>query len=398
MAKDELRSLSRFDFLKLSSIRKKKFKDAPSTPIPAEYPVNALARRLHPTRQHVKIAAIQDHGPFCKTFIFEPDANKGTKELAYFAAGKYLTIFLNIRGMPLTRAYSLCSSPKESLEGHYAITVKSVRDGLASNYILDTWKVGDEVEVSAPEGSFEYVSLRDAKTVLCVAGGSGITPFLSMAKAIVDGDEDFNMVLLYGSRTSDGILFKDEFDELAKKSNKIKVVNVLSDEKKAGYEHGFVSKDLIEKYAPKGAYSIFMCGPQAMYDFVDKEIEGLHLEKKYVRHELFAELHNASSLSDYPDHAPKTIKITVHIMDETKVVTGDPNDTIMQSLEKNGIAIPSRCRCGECGFCHSLLKAGKVYIPKATEHRRKADLKFNWIHPCCTFPLSDIEIEVPYNK
>ena len=66
--------------------------------------------------------------------------------------------------MPITRAYSLRSSPKESLNGRYAITVKYVKDGLASRYILDQWKPGDPVEISAPKGTFEYVALRAMNT------------------------------------------------------------------------------------------------------------------------------------------------------------------------------------------------------------------------------------------
>lgn len=322
MAKDELSSLHAMDFLKLSVIRKKKFKNAAETPIPEEYPVNALARRLHPVRQSVKISDIIEHGPDCKTYVFECDKARGTTELAYFAAGKYITVFLNVHGLPVTRAYSLSSSPRESLRGKYAITVKAVENGLCSRYILDNWIIGSEVEISAPEGSFEYVGLRDAGTVIGIAGGSGITPFLSMAQAISDGDEDFNMILLYGSRTADTILFKDEFDALQKKCGKVKVVYVLSHEQRDGYEHGFISRELIRKYAPDGAYSVFLCGPQVMYDFVDKELEAIGIESKYIRHELYGEIHDASSQSDYPGNMPQSVKITVHIMDETKNCCG----------------------------------------------------------------------------
>lgn len=81
-----------------------------------------------------------------------------------------------------------------------------------------------------------------------------------------------------------------------------------------------------------------------------------------------------------------------------KTVEGSSDDTILQILEQNGIAVPSRCRSGECGFCHSYLKSGRVYAPKAPEHWRKADLKFGFIHPCCTFPLTDLEPEVPFSR
>ena len=180
MAKNDLRSLNPLDFLKVTKERQSRFDNAPATPIPAEYPVNALARRLHPDRQFVKITDIIDRASDCKSFVFSPDPERGTEELAYFAAGKYISVYLNIDGMPVTRAYSLSSSPKDSLGGRYEITIKYAQDGLASCYMLDNWKVGDEVEISAPEGSFEYVSLRDAATVVCLAGGSGITPCQSV--------------------------------------------------------------------------------------------------------------------------------------------------------------------------------------------------------------------------
>ena len=120
-------------------------------------------------------------------------------------------------------------------------------------------KVGDIITTSDPQGQFYYEELRDAKNVIALAGGSGITPFLSMAKAIVEETEDFNLTILFGSRTEEVILFKDELEQLAKDSKgKVKIVHVLSDEKKDGYENGFINADIIKKYAPKNEdYSIF---------------------------------------------------------------------------------------------------------------------------------------------
>ena len=163
---------------------------------------------LQPKR--LKISKVIDRAEDCKSFVLVPDEEKGTKALAYFGAGKYLTVFETIEGMPVTRAYSISSSPKDSLEGKYVLTIKLVDGGLMSKYIFDTWEVGSKVEVSAPAGNFEYQPLRDAKKVICLAGGSGITPFVSMANAIADGDEDFELILLYGSRKYNGILFSEQ--------------------------------------------------------------------------------------------------------------------------------------------------------------------------------------------
>lgn len=373
--------------------------DAASTAaIPQLNPVNRLAKRLHPDRQYMKIAQVTELAPDTKRFRFVPDPARGTAECAPFIAGQYLNIHLTINGMPVNRAYSISSSPKNAREGYYELTLKYVQDGLVSRYVLDNWKEGDEVELSGPAGTFYYSPLRDAKTVVCLAGGSGITPFLSLANAIADGDEDFRMILLYGSRTEDAILYKAEFDRLAK-DDRIQVVHVLSDEEKPGFEHGFISADLIRKYAPaEEPYSVFVCGPQGMYRFVDKEIGKLGLARKYVRHELFGEVHDARTQEGYPGTDLTTVKITVSIRDTTRTVTGSVYDTILQTLEKNGITVPTSCRSGECGFCHSVLKSGQVYVPKAIDGRRLADLKFGGIHPCATFPLSDLEIIVPADK
>ena len=373
--------------------------DAASTAaIPQLNPVNRLAKRLHPDRQYMKIAQVTELAPDTKRFRFVPDPARGTTECAPFLAGQYLNIHLTINGMPVNRAYSISSSPKNAREGYYELTLKYVQDGLVSRYVLDNWKEGDEVELSGPAGTFYYSPLRDAKTVVCLAGGSGVTPFLSLANAIADGDEDFRMILLYGSRTEDAILYKAEFDRLAK-DDRIQVVHVLSDEEKPGFEHGFICADLIREYAPAGEpYSVFVCGPQGMYRFVDREIEKLGLARKYVRHELFGEVHDARTQDGYPGTDLTTVKITVSIRDTTRTVTGSVCDTILQTLEKNGITVPTSCRSGECGFCHSVLKSGQVYVPKAIDGRRLADLKFGGIHPCATFPLSDLEIIVPADK
>lgn len=481
-----LKSLKPSKFFSIVRERAARFRKASGKSIVEEYPINALARKLHPDFQFVKIAKIEEHKDCdAKTFTFVPDGEKGTDALAYFSAGQYISVFLEINGLKMTRAYSLSSSPRESLpqeesapnanenilcpkanlvslnenesgsegnslslnaneladekSGFYQITVKSVGGGLVSSYILENWKVGTEVVLSAPEGSFSYVSLRDAQSVVGIAGGSGITPFLSMARSIQSGDEDFNLLLLYGNRNKDSILFKEELDELQRKSEKIRVVYVLSDEKsdaenklvaenkfvtennvsgsekkvsgnanelsaekksdsESVFEFGFINADLVKKYAPSSPYSVFLAGPQAMYDFMDKELSKLNIERKYIRREMYGEIHGAKRQENYPgtDKSEVTIKVTV--CDEQKTAKGNPDDTILQILEKNGIAVPSRCRSGECGWCHSLLKSGKVFVPETLDYRRKADLKYNFIHPCCTFALSDLELDIPPAK
>lgn len=399
----KVKSLKTNKFIPLLSGRQKKF-EAEKAQLPGIQDNSmALARALHPKKQFVKVSEIIERADDCKSFVLVPDEEKGTNSLAFFGAGKYLTVFEEIEGMKITRAYSISSKPQDALEGRYMLTIKRVDGGLMSNYILDTWEVGTEVTLSAPEGHFEYQPLRDAKKVICLAGGSGITPFVSMAGAILDGDEDFELTLLYGSRNKSSILFNEELQEIAGKTDKVKVINVLSDKDTdvsgEGFEAGFITAELIKKYAPENEpYSVFICGPQAMYQFLEEELKKLQLEKKYIRHEMFGEFYNPSSEADYPNDVPETVSITVTIQDETRTVTGNTDDTVLRILEKNGISAPARCRSGECGFCHSHLLSGKVYVPKSLEYRRLADYKFGCIHPCCSFPLTDLEINVPPAK
>ena len=353
-----------------------------------------MAKELHPNRQYLRVAEVICHGEDCKSFILVPNAERGTTACAYFSAGQYLSVFVNIDGNIHSRPYSIVSSPKESLKGRYQITVKAVENGLVSPYIINNWKVGTEVEASGPMGTFTYEPLRDAAHIIGIAGGSGITPFMSLAGAIADGDEDCSLTLLYGSTTSQNILFKEELESIKARCPKVKVIYVLSAEHADGYLYGYISAHYIRGYASDSPYSIFICGPQQMVSFMDEEMEKLGLEQKYIRHELHGELLNPTELLDYPKNVPEMIKLTVLCRGTSTEIEGVSSDSILRILEKNGIRAPSRCRSGECGFCRSRLISGDIYIPKSMDKRRMADNKYGYIHPCCTYPLGDITIEI----
>ena len=347
-----------------------------------DFGVNKVARSIHPKVQKLVISRIDEHADIAKSYYF-----KGEAELAYFKAGQYLTFKLEIGNSVVTRSYSIASSPASALNGEYQITVKRIADGFVSDYILDNWSVGDEVIAYAPEGNMTYSPLRDAKNIVAIAGGSGITPFLSLARAIDQGDEDCSLTLLYGCRTSDEILFKAELDSLAEKNEKINVVYVLSHSDEDGYEKGFVGADIIKKYAPAESYSIFVCGPGGMYKFLEAELPKLEIERKYIRFEVF-------SSGKKVDEKPKEYNITVVNRGNETTIKASSNETVLCAFERAGIEVPARCHTGECGFCRSKLVTGKVYIPEGEDKRRIADMQFNFIHPCCCYPESDLVIRI----
>ena len=390
--------IGKFDMLKfknMSKVREKAIQAAPANEVSGEFAINTNAKKLHPDYQRLVIDEVIPHeGAKAKTFVFR---RADGEAFPYFRAGQYLSLKLPLEGSFVTRAYSLCSSPKDALKGRAAITVRSNPGGFAADKLLAALKPGDEVIASDPQGFFYYEDLRDAKHVVGLAGGSGITPFLSMAYALRDGAEDFELTLLYGSRDEESILFKKELDEVAAACPKFRVVHVLSDEEKAGYEHGFITAELIKKYAPADAeYSVFLCGPEGMYRFLKPEIEKLALPERLFRRKMIDVTKTPWELDGYPQQCrDKIFNLTVRQGDREYKLSASANETALTAIERAGIKAPSRCRSGECGWCRSRMLEGSVFIPQENELRRWADKEYGYIHPCSSFPTSDIVLEVP---
>jgi len=395
MAYVKIGLIGKLDMLKfknITKVRENEIQASPATPLPKVLTTNEKAKKHHPAKQDVVIADIRQNGADAKTIVFK--STDGSR-LALYRAGQYVSVSVPIGDTMTTRSYSLCSSPELAKKGEYHITVKRDDAGFVSPYIQDNWKVGQAVTISGPQGHLYYEPLRDAKKVIALAGGSGITPFMGMAYAIRDGHEDFDLTILFGSRTAEGIVYKKELDEVCAACDKVHVVHVLSDEEKEGYEHGFITAELIKKYAGEGEYSIFMCGPQAMYNFLDGEIAKLGLRRKFVRREMFGAIKDPWNQPGYPAEAKgKKFKLKVIKYNDEFEVEALADEPLLVAIERAGISAPSRCRSGECGWCRSKLVSGKVFIPEKTDGRRAADVDYNYVHPCASFPLSDIVIEV----
>ena len=387
--------LDMLKFKNMKKVREQAIQAAPAAEVKGDFAINRNAKALHPDFLTLVVAEIIDRGSAdAKTYVLK---SKDGKALPYFRAGMYLNLKLPLDGSLVTRSYSLCSSPKKALEGKYAITIRSNPGGFAADKLLAELKVGDEIISSCPQGFFYYEDLRDCPTVIGLAGGSGITPFLSMAEAIADGTEDFNLVLLFGSRDKANILFKDELDEIAKKTDKFKVIHVLSDAEEEGFEHGFITAELIRKYAPVGEeFSVFLCGPDGMYRFLKPEIEKLGLPERLFRRKLIDVTKSVWESEGYPAECKdKVFELTVKQGAEEYKIPCSANEPVLVAIERAGIKAPSRCRSGECGWCRSKLISGTFFVPAENEMRRWADIEYGYIHPCSTFATSDMIIEVP---
>jgi ferredoxin-NADP reductase len=355
-------------------------------PITAVYGVNRLARSLHPKQQKAVVREIIPRKD-ANTYILKAD------KLAYFRAGQYVSVKLQIGGSVTARPYTLAASPALALKGEYQITVKKAQEGFVSDYILKNWEVGTEVTLSGPEGPFSYEPLRDEGEVVGLAGGSGITPFMAMANAILDGTEDFRLTLLYGSRKREDILYAEELEKICAATDKVKVIHVLSEERAEDCEYGFIGADLIRKYAPE-TYTLYICGPRAMHDFLAGELPKLGLDQKHIRREFVPAPGSPAYFEDYPGDPAEQFTLTLHLLGEEKQIPLRADEPVLTAIERAGIAAPSRCRSGECGWCRSRLIRGRVFIPASMDGRRLADYEAGYIHPCSTWALSDLELEI----
>lgn len=401
MANVKMSVIGLLDMLRFKNMKVQRDRIIESTPMTAlveNYASNKKAAERHPLSQFFTIEDIQVRGRGdVKTYTLR--RNDGQNP-AFFRAGQFVVIRQMIDGKLIARPVTLSCGPAMTLEGKIQLTVKRVeQDAFLSAYIHDHWKVGDTVETSGPQGTFFYEPLRDAKRVVAIAGGSGITPIYAMANAIADGDEDFEMTILYGSRTKKDILFQKEFDAIMARTDKVKLVNVLSETKAKDCEHGFITAELIQKYAGDGVYSIFAAGSQGMYKFLDGEAEKLGIAKKYYRKELYDNIGQPWNYPGYPMEAKDQVfNLKIKMCDKVFDIPCSANENILVALERAGVAGPNRCRGGICGWCRSRLLSGDVFIPEDTDGRRMQDKLDGYIHPCASFAVSDLSIEMPLKR
>lgn len=337
---------------------------------------------LHPSTFWITVKEILDEGGHSKTFVFESSKEHHLK-LPLFQPGQYLVIEVEKDGGIYRRPYSFCSSPKNVLKNEFRITINRVSSGIVSNFFLDEVHVGDTFQAHGPFGNFVYQPLRDANHIIGIAGGSGITPFLSILEAIHDHTIDATMTLLYGVKTENDILFKERLDEL-QNDEKISVTYILSEEEKEGYQTGVITKEMIQE-CQREENSYFVCGPLGLYRSMNEIFKELLIPNKYIRHD---------SYSNYERSDNQDI-FTIHVLtnDEEKIISCKGNETLMSAMERSGIKAPKRCGVGVCGFCRSKLIDGDVLTSQ--DFVRKADQRYHYIHPCATYPLSDVTIELP---
>lgn len=377
---------------RIMKMRRDNIANASAVPQPKDF-VRELADELHPDGMKVKVVSITDASPTSKTFRFESlDAH-----IPVFQCGQYVNFRLKIGDSILTRPYSIASAPYEARGEHpfFEITIRRNAPHLVPDYFFNEVKVGDVLDANLPFGSFYWEPLRDSKNILALAGGSGITPFVSMAREVAHGKmQGCKLTILFGSVKENDIVCKEALDAVEKECPNVKVVHVLSDEPDWPGEKGFISKEIIEKYSSADTTYMF-CGPLPMFNFVTKALGEMKVDPKRFRHDVISNPADVTRLPGYPKGTEeKVFHITVVRGIQKDVIEAKASEPVAVALERAAIGIDTHCRAGECGFCRSQLLAGDIFVSPNGDGRRMMDKELGWFHPCASWPLSDLTIKI----
>ena len=340
---------------------------------------------LHPKKLMLVVTAIFDTNKNAK--VFHLSSKNGY--LPPFEAGQYLNIFTVIDGVRTSRPYSISSSPRQ--RAYYEITVARAKGGFVSDYMLDKVKVGDEFEASCPAGVFHFNPVFHSKKMLLLGGGSGITPFMSMTREVLEAGLDRDIVLIYGSRNPDAALFHEELMKLSSEFENFKYNLVVSepDDNWQG-EKGFITDECIKKLCPDYMErTAYICGPEIMNAFCVEQLEKLGVKHKNIRREMFGAAKDITKEAGWPDSLTGEEIFGIKVGD--RVIPARANETVLCALERAGVRMNVCCRSGECSLCRVQLISGNVFLSKGMM-LRKADEQYGYIHSCKSYPISNIEI------
>ncbi|WP_292945391.1 ferredoxin--NADP reductase [Olleya sp. UBA1516] len=321
-----------------------------------------------------------------------------------YKPGQYLTLKFNINGEEVRRSYSLCSSP--ALEEPLRVGVKRVKDGLVSNHINDNIKVGDLVDVMPPDGRFfADVKKDNYKTYYLFSAGSGITPILSILRTVLFTEARSYVYMIYGNRTEESIMFKQELDALQEKYGDRFILEYTlsrpksswSDLWKTSNEHifrkGRVDAEAVKwfineypLYAQNTEY--YICGPGTMIENTKKALKTIDVPDERI----FIESFGANASKDTTE-AFENAKLTANLNGETIQVSIPKGKTVLRTLIDAGKKPPYSCEGGVCSTCMCKLKSGKIHMKNNLALTDK-EVEQGYILSCQSIPLTEsIEIE-----
>jgi ring-1,2-phenylacetyl-CoA epoxidase subunit PaaE len=279
------------------------------------------------------------------------------REAFAFKPGQYLTLSANVDGQDVRRSYSICSAPGEAM---LKVGVKKVADGRFSRFVNEVLSVGDTIRVMPPEGRFTSLA-GERHDYLLIASGSGITPMLSIAKTVLAHEPASTVTLVYGNRTTDTIMFREELQDLKDAHmRRFSLVNLLSREKQdVDLLNGRIDGERIRRMAelglidPFSSDGVFLCGPGEMIDDVSSALKDLGVEPDRIRFERFTPSGEAPAPRAPSAAARKAVAEGVSIevvLDGIRrgFPMGEGASTVLDAAHAAGLELPYSCAGGMC--------------------------------------------------
>lgn len=346
-----------------------------------------LVDLLHPQRMSLKVAELISETDSTKTIRFK----RLDGPVPPFRAGQYINLFVDINGINTSRPYSISSKPGVD---YLDLTVKRKESGFVSRYLYDAAAEGAIYSSTGPAGWFYHEPLIDGDSLVFIAGGSGITPFMSIIREQVERKWPLTIHLFYGCQRENDVIFQEELRQVAATYDRFTYTLVISEAPPhyAG-KTGFIDRHLLGRYScHQSNRKFFICGPDKMYDFCLAELDALGVPRHRIKREFYGPPGDISQYPGWPDRVQATDRFMLTIAGQKtiEVTAGEP---LLNSLEKHGIVVPTICRSGECSACRIKLVNGNVFIPEGAGIR-EADRWCSYIHACVSYPISNLTIRL----
>jgi len=352
---------------------------------------------MTPLFHPLKVRSIEPDTPEAVIVTFDVPAE--LRSVFGFTQGQYLTLRATIDGQDLRRSYSICAGVDE---GELRVGVRRVKGGVFSNWINTHLKVGDTVQVMAPQGRF-FVELDPAarRSHLGIAGGSGITPILSIMKTVLAREPHSRFTLIYGNRQLNSTMFKEELEDLKNRyMTRLVIHYVFSDEEtEAPLNHGILDRSKIAEFIGpllpgEDIDQAYVCGPFQMNEEAEAALlaagvppDRIHIERfgvpQQAQGKVDAVVHQASA--DDAEVA-RVVIIRDGLRREFEFRKEQPS--ILDSASAAGLEVPFSCTSGVCGTCRAKLLEGKVRMERNFA-LDKNEVESGFVLCCQAHPLTE---------
>jgi ring-1,2-phenylacetyl-CoA epoxidase subunit PaaE len=315
-----------------------------------------------------------------------------------FTQGQYLTLRKDLDGQDLRRSYSICAGVDD---GELRVGVRKVRGGVFSNWINEQLKPGDTLSVMAPQGRF-FVPLEPgaARHHVGIAGGSGITPILSIMKTVLAREPRSRFSLVYGNRSLKSTMFKEELEDL-KDSYMTRLVlhHVFSDEHTdAPINMGVMNRakigDFLGTLVP--AVSIdhaYVCGPFQMNDEAEAALLAAGVPEERIHIERFGVPQAAGTVGAVvhqaqPGDAEQARVVIIRDGLQREIAFSKEQPSILDAASAAGLEVPFSCTSGVCGTCRARLVEGQVRMERNFALDRK-EVAAGFVLTCQAHPTTE---------